>query len=801
MGDEGFQVGTRFGPYVLNRLIGAGGMGSVYEAQDTALDRVVALKLISGNYAQDPAYRQRLQREARIAGRLQDPHVVPIHSAGEIDGQLYVDMRLINGTDLDTLLKQTGPLPPARAVGIVRQVASALDAAHGVGVLHRDVKPGNILVTADDFTYLVDFGIANAASEQALTQMGDVLGTWAYMSPERFSGAGDSVTARADTYALACVLFEALTGSPPFAGDRASLIGAHLSAPVPKLNLMAGLPPELDAVIARGMAKKPEDRYATSGEFARAAEAAVGAGVANSGTAAVAHGAPPTVAAPQQTMPVGSAPPAVAAAGGFPGSQPPQPGWPPPQQGWQQPPPVSQPPQQNSLPQHPGTPPPFGASQPPPPGSQPPWGQQPGSTPPPPSSSSSKRTGLIAAAAAAVLVVALVAGFAAWYFTRDEPAAQPSAEAAVDLSKLDVGRYDTEPHPLPKTGTEEEGRYVAATQLAEGVANPHTIDEGLSYLYGYAVPDPALAATAISGTSTPIVQPVLEKYGMVSAYIVQGFSKRITDFLRDGDGDSLIIMLSSFANPDLASRAAADMDATDAAVNPANQTVAIPGHPDAHAHYATGNASIAATIARGSFVASVMTFHRDAVTVDTMTEWVATILDEQTPLMEDLLPTAEAALSTLPLDPDDMLRRIFVEGDVPSLSDTFGSVGPHGAAICANNKAVEDDLFGQAGVDRCAYSSGAYLLRAGDESAAADLMPKLVESDREDYIERDIDPPVGLDSALCNEQKNEVWADNANARYQCWVTFGRYVALVAGSDVDDVHQRVSAQYATLVNSQ
>src|SRR5246127_3980099 len=147
MSDAAPEVGTRFGPYLLKRLIGSGGMGRVYEAEDTAMDRVVALKLISGAYAQDPEYRQRLQREARIAGRLQDPHVVPVHSTGEIDGQLYVDMRLINGTALDTILRRSGPLSPAKAVSMVRQVASALDAPHEAGVLHRDVKPVNILIT------------------------------------------------------------------------------------------------------------------------------------------------------------------------------------------------------------------------------------------------------------------------------------------------------------------------------------------------------------------------------------------------------------------------------------------------------------------------------------------------------------------------------------------------------------------------------------------------------------------------------------------------------------------------------
>jgi serine/threonine-protein kinase len=251
-------------------------MGHVYEAEDTVMDRTVALKLISGTYAQDPEFRKRLQREARIAGRLHEPHVVPVHAAGEIDGRLFVDMRLIEGSDLDTLLARSGPLPPARAVAIVRQIASALDAAHAAGVMHRDIKPGNILITGDDFAYLVDFGIANAATEEKLTHMGAVLGTWTYMAPERFTGDSARVTPRADIYALACVLYEALTGSPPYRGDHVSVVGAHLSQPIPRASARRPqIPPGLDDVIARGMAKNPDQRYPTAGEFAQAAVAAL----------------------------------------------------------------------------------------------------------------------------------------------------------------------------------------------------------------------------------------------------------------------------------------------------------------------------------------------------------------------------------------------------------------------------------------------------------------------------------------------------------------------------------------------
>jgi tRNA A-37 threonylcarbamoyl transferase component Bud32 len=271
------RVGSQFGPYLVKRLLGRGGMGQVFEAEHTTMQRVVALKLISERYSQDPAFRKRLQREARIAGRLQEPHVVPVHDAGEIDGRLYVDMRLIKGTDLQTVLKDAGPLTPARAVSIVRQIAGALDAAHAAGVIHRDVKPANILLTGEDFAYLVDFGIASAAAEDQLTELGDVLGTWTYMAPERFAGEADKVTHSVDIYALACVFYELLTGSPPYQGDRMTVMGAHLNQPVPQPSSRCpGIPEALGQVIARGMAKNPAKRYVSAGQLARAAAAALG---------------------------------------------------------------------------------------------------------------------------------------------------------------------------------------------------------------------------------------------------------------------------------------------------------------------------------------------------------------------------------------------------------------------------------------------------------------------------------------------------------------------------------------------
>jgi serine/threonine-protein kinase len=276
------MIGKTFGPYVLKRELGKGGMGKVYEAYDTVMEREVALKLMSAKFSNDPEYRKRLQREALLAGRLQEPHVVPIHGSGEIDGQLYVDMRLIDGTDLRTIIKRYGPLAPARAVAIVGQIASALDAAHRADTMHRDVKPANILITGDNVAYLADFGLAkqfgatNAGTREKLTQTGMVMGSWAYMAPEQFDGIPDRVTRSVDIYALACVLYECLTGSAPYQGNQATLPTAHQLKPIPRPSAQrGGIPAAFDSVIARGMAKTPSDRYPTAGQLAVASREAL----------------------------------------------------------------------------------------------------------------------------------------------------------------------------------------------------------------------------------------------------------------------------------------------------------------------------------------------------------------------------------------------------------------------------------------------------------------------------------------------------------------------------------------------
>jgi serine/threonine protein kinase, bacterial len=263
-------VGTELGPYRLGPVLGKGGMGEVYRAWDTRRGRWVALKLLSPRYGADPAYRRRFRREAEAAADLREPHVVPVHDFGEIDGQLFLDMRLIDGTDLGTVLVE-GPLAPPRAIDLITQVAAALDAAHAAGLVHRDVKPSNVLVGPGDFAHLADFGIARSTGSE--TAEGSVIGTMAYMAPERLRA--EPADARSDVYSLACLLHECLTGSPPFvADDPSALVDAHLRLPPPALTDDT-IPPALRRVIARGMAKEPGDRPAGAGVFAAEARAAL----------------------------------------------------------------------------------------------------------------------------------------------------------------------------------------------------------------------------------------------------------------------------------------------------------------------------------------------------------------------------------------------------------------------------------------------------------------------------------------------------------------------------------------------
>ena len=290
-----------FGPYRLQELIGRGGMGEIYRAYDTAHGRVVALKRLPAALAVDPVFQARFRSEAALAARLHEPHVIPIHDFGEIDGQLYIDMRLVEGPDLAAVL-QRGPLPPHRVVDIITQVASALDAAHAAGLVHRDIKPANILITGPDsgtsggdFVYVADFGIARAVDGSAsgsLTSTGNMVGSLDYIAPERFDR--DPGDRRVDIYALGCVLFQALTGRRPFPVEGLpALINAHLNTPPPAAStLRPSVPAGLDAVIARAMAKHPDHRYPTAAALAVDARRALDGETVNAGPVLSAGNAP-----------------------------------------------------------------------------------------------------------------------------------------------------------------------------------------------------------------------------------------------------------------------------------------------------------------------------------------------------------------------------------------------------------------------------------------------------------------------------------------------------------------------------
>lgn len=266
-------MGWQFGRYRVEELIARGGMGEVHRAYDTQHDRVVALKLLSDHMATDDGFRQRFIREARAAARLREPHVIPIHAYGEVDGHLYLDMRLVEGDNLGARLAAGGPMSPAAAVDVISQIASALDAAHAEGLVHRDVKPSNVLLSDGGFAYLVDFGIARSMAAYAdITGTGIPIGTVAYMAPERFEPHG-RVDHRVDVYSLACVLFQCLTGVPPFSGENPlALMHAHINQEPPKPQPA----PAFDHVIATGMAKRPEDRFQSAGALAAAARTALG---------------------------------------------------------------------------------------------------------------------------------------------------------------------------------------------------------------------------------------------------------------------------------------------------------------------------------------------------------------------------------------------------------------------------------------------------------------------------------------------------------------------------------------------
>jgi Protein kinase domain len=272
-------IGSTFAGYVIEAVAGRGGMGVVYRARESRPARTVALKVISPELAADTDFRARFERESEIAATIEHPNVIPVHRVGEEAGQLFLVMRHVDGIDLSAMIANAGRLQPRRAVDIIAQVCAALDAAHARGLVHRDVKPANVLVTREGHVYLTDFGIAKRSDATGgSTLTGYFLGTLDYSAPEQIESG--RVDARTDVYATGCMLYHALTGQVPFQGENAAAtIWAHLSAPPPSLRAIDGtLPEQLDAVVAKAMAKAPDDRYPTAGDLGQAAEAAVDSG-------------------------------------------------------------------------------------------------------------------------------------------------------------------------------------------------------------------------------------------------------------------------------------------------------------------------------------------------------------------------------------------------------------------------------------------------------------------------------------------------------------------------------------------
>jgi serine/threonine-protein kinase len=325
----GFGPGARIAGYLLEEQIGQGGMAVVFRAHDQRLDRTVALKILAPALAADEAFRQRFIRESRAAAAVDDPHIIPVFEAGESGGVLFIAMRYVRGGDIKSLASELGPLQPGRVVEIVRQVASALDAAHTRGLVHRDVKPANMLLDSraaigrPDHVYLSDFGLSKAALQATgLTGTGTFLGTLDYISPEQIEGR--PVDGRADEYALACAAFELISGRPPFQRtDAMAIMYAQLSEPPPPVSsLRPGLPAAVDQVLIRALSKTPADRYPTCGDFADALRDAFGIRPYDSGEGVIPSGQhPPTQLVSPDSAGAGYPGPGGTGDRGYPGTQ------------------------------------------------------------------------------------------------------------------------------------------------------------------------------------------------------------------------------------------------------------------------------------------------------------------------------------------------------------------------------------------------------------------------------------------------------------------------------------------------
>ena len=303
----GFQAGSLLAGYRLEAQVGEGGMAVVFRARDEGLGRLVALKILAPALASDSAFRSRFIAESRAAAAVDDPYIIPVYEADEADGVLFIAMRFVQGGDLRQVLEREGALPPDRVVGFISPVASALDAAHRAGLVHRDVKPANILVDAredrPDHVYLSDFGVSKAMSSAGLTGTGMFVGSPDYSAPEQIQGR--AVDGRTDQYALGCVTYQLLAGALPFQGDQdMSVLLAHLSAPPPSLvSRMPNLPGAVDQVLARAMAKAPEKRYASCLDFADALREALGLTPHDPQSSATAPAVPQPATSPHEIPP------------------------------------------------------------------------------------------------------------------------------------------------------------------------------------------------------------------------------------------------------------------------------------------------------------------------------------------------------------------------------------------------------------------------------------------------------------------------------------------------------------------
>lgn len=301
------MLGVQIAGYTIEAVAGRGGMGVVYRARDRELDRPVAVKVIAPELAQDAGFRTRFEREARVSAQLDHPNVVPVFDAGDDDGRLYIAMRWVEGTDLGRLIAERGPLEPGDAAELVAQAASALDAAHAHGLVHRDVKPANLLIPAAApwHVYLTDFGLAKRdGSSAGVTGTGEWLGTPDFASPEQVEG--QELDARADVYGLGCVLFAALTGRPPFADvPRLRKGWAQANEPPPTLrSIDPALPAALEPVLARALAKEPGERYRSAGELGEAARAAAGSAAPASAATRTLSPPPPATGSAADTAPL-----------------------------------------------------------------------------------------------------------------------------------------------------------------------------------------------------------------------------------------------------------------------------------------------------------------------------------------------------------------------------------------------------------------------------------------------------------------------------------------------------------------